>query len=120
MLRLILNFFITCLILFLASLWCPQFVYVGNFLGAMLVVFLLCLIEIVVKLLGLFIAAIGERFDNCLWVIIGFLILVFAKIGGLMFLSYKLDYFWISGFWTALVLSILFSVFSIGSSEKKN
>ena len=118
MLRLILNFFITCLILFLASLWCPQFVYVGNFLGAMIVVFLLVLIELALKFLGWLIALIGAEFDNCLWVIIGFFILVFAKIGGLMWLSYKLDYFWISGFWTALVLSILFSVFSIKKPEE--
>lgn len=126
--RTIINLFLHGLVLWVAWQLFPDIVQFDGMGTLVLVTVLLWVISlviglIVVLLFGLSVlAGVDGNFGGCITAAVGialcFGLMLFADVIGLDFLSHQIQGFMIVGFWPKVLLAILLSVFSIGSTAK--
>lgn len=113
MLRHLLNLLIYTLVIWLGSLLFPNFIYAENFGYAFLASFLIWVVACVIALIFGLIALVGSIGDNCLWVVIGFIGMFLSVVIAILLLSHWMPSFEVSGFWTAVLIAIVFSVLEL-------
>ena len=111
--RTLLNFVIDGLVLWAASKLFPQVVQIDGFGTLVLVTFLLAVVAVIVAALCVLVAAIGVAFDNTLWLIIGFIALLFSSVIAMTILSNNLNGFMVVGFWPKVLLSLVMYLFGL-------
>lgn len=116
--RTLLNFVIDGLILWAASKLFPQTVQIDGFGTLVLATLLLTVIAVIVGLLCVLVAAIGAACDNAIWLIIGFVALLFSGVIAMTILSNNLGGFNIIGFWPKVLLSLVMSLFELRSPNR--
>ena len=117
--RRILNFLITVLILFLAGKFFPANVHTDSFGWLMLAAALIWVVSTVVALIFIAIMVAGAYYESAIWIILPIIGIFFSEIIAILLLSKWLDGFYVSGFWTALLLSLLISIFSISKPQNR-
>ncbi|MBQ9018642.1 phage holin family protein [Candidatus Saccharibacteria bacterium] len=116
--RTLLNFVIDGLILWAASKLSPHTVQIDSFGTLVLATFLLTVIAVIVGLLCILIAEIGMACDNALWLIFGFVALLFSDVIAMAILSNSLGGFNIVGFWPKVLLSFVMFLFELSSPNR--
>lgn len=126
--RTIINLFLHGLILWAAWQLFPDTVQIDGFGTLVLVTLLLWVISLVIGLIAILIFGLsvligaGDGLAALISAIVGivlcFGLLLFADVIGLDFLSHQVQGFMVVGFWPKVLLAILFSVFSIGSTAR--
>lgn len=111
----LLNFVIDGFVLWAASKLFPQVVQIDGFGTLALATFLLTAIAVVVRLLCVFVEVIGAACDNVIWLIIGFVALLFSGVIAMTILSDNLEGFNIVGFWPKVLLSLVMYLLELRS-----
>ena len=114
----ILNFLITVLILFFAGKFFPANVRIDNFGWLLLTAALIWVVYTLVVLSFIAIMTIGAYYYNIFWVIISIIGIIFSDIITILLLCKWLSGFYVSGFWTAFLLSFIFSLFYLSEPSK--
>lgn len=114
---LVCNFVVTMLILLAMTVLFPEHVKIDGFWNYVLSVLVLGLIEFVVYKIGAFITAIGIVVSGCLALIIGILMILFAKVIALYLMDALLTGFTMEGFWIKVLTAIACSVLTIAGKK---
>ena len=117
--RRVINLLITMLILFLSSVLFPANVRIEGFWNLLLVAFLIWALSAAIAYAIILIFAVGVLFENAAWVIVSFVALLFTNVIAILLLSRWMSSFYVSGFWMALLLSVVISLFSLSSPERR-
>ena len=110
--RRILNFLITALVLFLAGKFFPANVWTESFGWLMLTTLLIWVVSSAIALLFVIVTVAGIYYESAAWVIVSIIGILFSTTITILLLSKWLSGFHVSGFWTALLLSLVISIFS--------
>ena len=111
--RTVLNLVISGFVLWAASRLFPATVQIDSMGTLVLTTILLWVVSLIIWLLCILVMGIGAIFENAIWVIIGFILLLFSEVIAMTILSNNLDGFMIVGFWPKVLLSICFSLFQL-------
>lgn len=118
--RRILNFFVTMLILFLASRWFPAHVQIDGFGALALTTLLLWLVGTLVALAFTGVMVIGAVFDSMAWIAVSVIGLLCSNVIAILILSALMTTFTVSGFWAALLLSLCMSLFTFSEPSRND